>query len=207
MKKSALAALAAVIALGIASCSPKTNGTSEEKTQNDSTRVTTVDLGEGFEAQTNIRYIDQDKLMEEYHLGKDLHDLMVKNESEIQNYYTHKQNEIQKFASEMENKYRNGGYLSEVSLNADQQKLQKMQQDAEAGMAQRQQNYKLQVEEMTYNINTNIRNFIVDYNKTHHYDAILLMSSGIYFNPELDITEDVVKGLNEIYNQYHEKAE
>lgn len=208
MKKTAFAALATVVMFGVASCSPKTSEASKDDNQNDSVaKAAVVDMGEGFESKTNIRYIDQDRLMEEYHLGKDLHDLMVKNESEIQNYYNHKQAEIQKFGSEMENKYRNGGYLSEQSLKNDQQKLQKMQQDAEAGMAQRQQNYKLQVEEMSYNINTNIKNYIVEYNKTHHYDAILWMSAGVYFNPELDITNDIVEGLNKIYNQYHQDGD
>ena len=46
-----------------------------------------------------------------------------------------------------------------------------------------------------------IHNFLVDYNAEHRYDAILLRAAGIYFNPALDITDEVIKGLNARYKQ------
>lgn len=206
MKKTAFAALAIALTMGMAACSDKTESTSESTaTAADSIqKPEAVDPGEGFTPTTNIRYIDQARLMDEYNLGKDLQEIVVHNESDIQRYYNSKQAEIQKLASEMETKYRNGGYLSEQSLKIDQQKLQKLQEEAEAGMNQKQQLYRQQVEELTYNINTNVQKFLVEYNKEHHYDAILYMSAGAYFNPELDITTEVIEGLNKIYNKYHE---
>ena len=41
--------------------------------------------------------------------------------------------------------------------------------------------------------------FINEYNLTRKYDAIIYKSAGIVFNPALDITNDIVSGLNARY--------
>ena len=43
------------------------------------------------------------------------------------------------------------------------------------------------------------------YNSTRGYDAILLKQAGLYFNPALDITDEIVKGLNSRYTRVEEK--
>lgn len=206
MKKFALAALAFALMTGLSACKDKNNEETAEVAQNDTVpQVFTADFGEGFSSSINIRYIDQTKLSSEYNLAKDLQDLIVKNESELQRYHQAKMNEIQTLASQIEEKYRNNGYMTQVSFEQDQKKLQQLQQSAEAGMAKKQQEYQQQVEQMTYNIQVNLQNFLIEYNKEHHYDAILYQSAGAYFNPALDITDEVVEGLNKIYNQYREE--
>ena len=50
-------------------------------------------------------------------------------------------------------------------------------------------------------LHDSINSFINDYNAKHGYDAILLRSSGLYFNPALDITSEVVAGLNARYTK------
>ena len=44
-----------------------------------------------------------------------------------------------------------------------------------------------------------IESFIKEFNKTKGYDAILYKAAGVYFNPALDITDEVIKGLNARY--------
>lgn len=207
MKKTALAALAIAFCavVGATSCS-KNNNDKEQTAELTDSVAPRVDPGEGFAPTTNIRYIDRQRLMQEYNLGKDLQEVIVRNESELQHYHQTRLAEIQKFAQSMEEKYRNNGYLSQISMEQDQQKLQKMQADAEAGMAKKQQAYQQQVEELTYNINVNVQKFLVDYNKEHHFDAILYQDAGAYFNPDLDITTEIIEGLNKVYNQYHEES-
>lgn len=208
MKKIVFAALAVAVVFGMSSCGDKKATDKANESENaDSVAVTpavTTDFGEGFTPTINVRYLDQTRFMQEYNLAKDLHDLIVKNESDLQQYQQNRMAEIQKFATEVETKYRNGGYLSQTSLEADQKKLQQMQANAEAGFAKKQQEYQQQVEQQTYNIQVNLQNFLIEYNKEHHYDAILYQSAGAYFNPSLDITDEIVEGLNKIYNQYHE---
>lgn len=206
MKKTALATLAFALMLGVNSCSQKeTSETTENTTSTDSiVERPRADQGESFAPTTNIRYIDLDKISQEYNLAKDFHETMIRNESDLQLYHQNKSNEIQKLANQIDEKARNNGYLSQQSYEADLRKLQQLQANAEQGMAQKQKEYQQQLEEQTYNIQLNLQNFLVEYNKEHHYDAILYHSAGAYFNPALDITDEVVAGLNKIYNQYHD---
>ena len=53
-------------------------------------------------------------------------------------------------------------------------------------------------------LNDSIEAFIKEYNKTRGYDAILYKAVGVYFNPALDITDEVIKGLNARYNKVAE---
>ena len=50
-------------------------------------------------------------------------------------------------------------------------------------------------------INDSINAFIETYNKTRGYDAILFKAATLYINPQLDITDEVVEGLNARYNK------
>ena len=46
-----------------------------------------------------------------------------------------------------------------------------------------------------------IEAFIKDYNRKKGYDAILFKAAGVYFNPALDITSEIIEGLNARYNK------
>ena len=50
-------------------------------------------------------------------------------------------------------------------------------------------------------MNDSIEAFIKEYNKTRGYDAILFKAATLYINPALDITNEVVEGLNARYNK------
>ncbi len=51
-----------------------------------------------------------------------------------------------------------------------------------------------------------VNNFLAEYNKTRHYDAILLFAPGEHFNPALDITNDIIEGLNARYKKSNPTA-
>ena len=46
-----------------------------------------------------------------------------------------------------------------------------------------------------------IHNFLADYNKERNFTLILPRTVVLNTNPQLDITNDVVMGLNERYNK------
>jgi outer membrane protein len=50
-------------------------------------------------------------------------------------------------------------------------------------------------------VNDSIQKFIEVYNAQHGYDAILLKAATLYIDPALDITDEVVEGLNARYNK------
>lgn len=149
----------------------------------------------------NIRYIDSDSLMTHYNLAKDFQEASMRAVSKIESARQAKANEIQKFAAAIEQKARSNGYLSEASYNADMQKLQKMQQDAENYLANLSRNTENELGQQQLQLNDSIENYIKIYNASKGYDAILFKAAGVYFNPSLDITRDIINGLNARYNK------
>lgn len=149
----------------------------------------------------NIRYIDGDSVTAHYNLAKDFKEASIRAFSKIENIRQAKAAEIQKFASQVEQKARSNGYLSEASYNADMQKLQKMQADAENYLGNLSRNTETELGTQQIQLNDSVEAFIRDYNKTKGYDAILFKAAGVYFNPALDITNEVIEGLNARYNK------
>ena len=205
MKKTAFAAIAlAFLTLTATSCGGDKNQTPEaQKEANETTQTTAtpVDPGDKFTAKTNIRYIDMDTLLTKYNLAKDVEDFVRQTTSNLEQQQRYRASEIQKFASQIEDKQRSGGYLTEESFNADMQKYQKMQYDAQNALAALQSKADEELYVQNRQLMDSIQTFLVDYNKKYHYDAILMKSAGLYFNPSLDITQEVVEGLNARYNK------
>ncbi len=197
MKKLALVAkslllMAAVVA---ASCS------------NNQAKNATANIAESNDSipSLNIRYVDGDSIAMNYNLAKDLSELQLRAMNKIENAQRSKAQEIQKFGAQIEQKMRSNGYLSEASYNADVQKLNKMQQDAETYLANLQRNAQQDLIQQQIQLNDSIQSFINDYNAEKGYDAIILRSAGLYFNPALDITAEVIEGLNARYNKVEDK--
>lgn len=179
----------------VASCSGEKKENSEVATE--SSAATTTML--------NIRYIDKDSLIRNYNLAKDLNEAMLREQTNYENAARQKSTEIQKFASTIENKYKNNGYLTEASFNADQQKLQKMQQDAQNYMANLERAIQDVMLQNNIQLNDSVDNFIKAYNKEKGYEIIFSKDATIFIDPKYDITEEVIKGLNERYNKVETK--
>ena len=112
--------------------------------------------------------------------------------------------EIQRFGAQIEEKMRSNGYLSEASYNADVAKFQKMQQDAQNYLANLQRNTEQELAQQQAQLQDSLTSFIKEYNAKKGYDAILFKAAGVYFNPALDITNEVIEGLNARYNKVSE---
>lgn len=203
MKKTALAAIAtAFLTITITACSGNDNQATDPNNQTtEEKQPATVDPGDKFESRTNIRYIDMDTLLTKYNLAKDVDDFIRQTTSNLEQQQRYRASEIQKFASQIEEKQRTGGYLTEESFNADMQKYQKMQYDAQNALSALQSKADEELYEQNRQLMDSIQTFLVQYNKNYHYDAILMKASGLYFNPSLDITDEVVEGLNARYNK------
>lgn len=204
MKKLALAAAVLVVALSFGSCSSSEENKEGAKTE---TAKAPVAKGESFAPTTNIRYYNMDSVMANYDLVKTYNETNLRATRELENAMQSRQGELQRLAANIQQKVQSNGYLSEASYNADMAELNKKQQAAEnylGGLQARAQQEALrQQDEFLDSINS----FLVAYNKDKHYDAILLYSPGQYFNPALDITKDVIEGLNARYKKTAAKKE
>lgn len=194
MKKTALYAFTLFLAASLGSCAGNT-------TADNNTATAPAAASESATATINIRYVDGDSIMANYNFAKDVQEFILKTHSKIDAAQQQRGTEIQRFAAQIEEKGRNNGYLSQESYNADMTRLQKMQQDAEAAIGSMQRSAAVELDAQQQQLNDSIENFIKEYNKSKGYDAILFKASGIYFNPDLDITNEVIEGLNKRYNK------
>lgn len=156
-------------------------------------------------ALLNIRYIDADSVSAHYNLAKDFKEISIRSISKLENATQSRQSEINRFGAQIEDKMRSNGYLSEASYNADVAKLQKMQQDAQNYLMNLQRTTEQEMAEQQQQLNDSIESFIKAYNAQKGYDAILYKAAGVYFNPSLDITAEIIEGLNARYNKVNQK--
>lgn len=152
-------------------------------------------------ATVNIRYIDADSISANYTLAKEFQEITLSTLSKIESTEQARGAEIQKLMQQIDHKSRNNGYLSQESYEADMASLSKKQQDAQNVLGNMQRRAQQEMAQRQIELNDSLESFIKDYNKEKGYDAILYKAAGVYFNPALDITDEVIKGLNERYEK------
>ena len=108
--------------------------------------------------------------------------------------------QIINFENSMKQKYQNNQY-NEATYNADMQRLQQLQQNAQNELAKLQESSANQMQQSQKQLNDSIENFLKDYSMKNHYDIILTKKAGFYMNNNLDITDDVIEGLNKRYTR------
>lgn len=196
MKKTAYAA-AALAAVMISACSGNEKKADAEKTEKKTVKVES----ESFEPTTNIRYYNMDSVMANYELVKTFNEANLRTMTELQNAQRSREGELNRLAASIQQKMQNNGYLSEASYNADVAELNKKQQAAQNYLGSLQQRAQEDALRQQEEFIDSLNNFLAEYNKTRHYDAILLYSPGELFNPALDITNDIIEGLNAKYKK------
>lgn len=155
--------------------------------------------------QLVVRYVDEDSLMANYNLAKDINEAMLRRQNQYDAAQQQRGDQINRFAAQMEQKYKNNGYLDEAGFNADQSKLQKMQNDAQKYLAGLQQSIQNEVNQNTQQLSDSITNFMTEYAKQKGYSMIIRKPATFYIDPKLDVTDDVIKGLNKRYNKVETK--
>ena len=182
-----LALFAAVALVMVTSCNdkpaeaPKTTGTAIENLK--------------------IRYIDEDSIMANYNLAKDINEAMLRRQNQFDAAQKQRGNEISKFGNAMQQKYQNNQYLTEEAFNADQAKLQKMQADAENYLASLQRSIQNELDQSQIQLLDSIDNFMKDYAKKKGFDMVLRKSATLFIDEKYDVTKEVIEGLNKRYNK------
>lgn len=182
------------LCLGAASCSSE----SKNATPAASAKAEAAKSGTGL---PNYRYVDLDSVLSKYNLAKDYNEEMLRMQTNMESEVKRHENSIQSFASSMQKKMQNNGYLSEESYKADQDKINNMQANAQRSVATLQSNFENAAMTAQKTVNDSIQAFIQEYNAKKGYDAIFFKGATLLINPALDITDEVVEGLNARYNK------
>lgn len=149
----------------------------------------------------NYRYVDLDTVLAKYALAKDYNEEMMRMQSSMESTMRTHEKRLQSQAAVMQNKMNNNGYLTRESYEQDQNSLNSMQAEAQKQAATLQSNFEQQALQAQKNVNDSINAFIEEYNKSRGYDAIFFKAATLYINPALDVTDEVVEGLNARYNK------
>lgn len=194
MKKNLLTIFSIFCLILSTACSEKKAETKADQMKPAKTAAAKQDL-------PNYRYVDIDTVLSKYKLAVEYSEAMLEMQNKLENEAKRHENSIKAFANSMQNKYQNNQYTSEQAFNADQTKLQQMQNNASASMEKMQRSNLEAAAAADKTVQDSIHSFINRYNSKHHYDAILMKAATLYIDPALDITEEVIEGLNAGYTK------
>ena len=191
--KNTLSILAALVAASLffASCNTNAAAPAQQSAQ----------AGETASAGS-IVYIQMDSLINQYDMFNDLKSEIEAKVQAIDDDLRKKGNQLEKSVQDFQNKL-NKGLLTRSQAETQQQALIEREQSLRNLTAQKQMEMQEEEAVMVRKVMDAIQTYLAEYNKTHNYALILTTSAStntvIVGNPSLDITNDVLAGLNAEY--------
>ena len=151
---------------------------------------------------SKIVYVNTDVLNENYQYVKDLSDVAKSNLQSLETAYKKKAAEFQNVYSDFQQKA-SQGLLSENQQKAAQEELEKRKAELEQ-MEGKQQQLMDQMQRENEKVFKAIMDYIKEYNKNSQYNYVLaysdkIVGSVLLANDSLDITNEIVAGLNAQY--------
>lgn len=154
-----------------------------------------------------IAYVNTDTLMAKYQYAIDLQDEIQKYQSAKESNY---KQQMEKFQSDYQNYLKTG---ADLTLSQQKSKEEELKKRAEK-LQSLEGEYAVQIQQKTLaeseKMTRAVYNFIREYNKDNQqFDLILARSFSqspiLYGNPGMDITNEIIEGLNKDYAKSKEK--
>lgn len=184
--------LAVAVAAVICSCNANSNTGTAQPADNAAASV----------PQGSIVYIQLDSLVSQYDMFNDLRSELESKAQAIQDDLTKKGRSFESAAKDFETKIAKG-LLTRSQAEEQQQRLVERQQNLQNLSQQKQMEMAEEEAVMMRKVMDAIQTFIDKYNKEKGYALILTTSAAsttvITGDPSLNITQDVLNGLNEEY--------
>ena len=194
MKKIALILSAAAFVLAAVSCN------------NAKTTETAADGATASEgpAAGAIVYFNLDRILEEYDMANDLRSVVETKVGSIQQEINRRGSKLEKDVKSFQDKI-DKGLLTRSVAEVQGQKLQEQQNNFQQYAAQKQQEMAEEQQVMLNQIADAIKTWLDEYNAEKKY-AMIISTQGAVLpapvataDPELDITDDILEGLNAAY--------
>ena len=152
-------------------------------------------------AQGDIVYVDLDRILMEYDMANDLRSVVETKVQNIQAEVNRRGKKLENDVMDFQNKI-DKGLMTRSVAEVQGQKLQQQEADFNNYAAQKQQEIQEEQMVMMNQLGDAIQTYLAKYNEEKKYAMILTNSGGapvITADPALDITDDVLAGLNEEY--------
>ena len=160
--------------------------------------------GEAVEASASkgdIVYVDLDRILMEYDMANDLRSVVETKVQNIEAEVTRRGKKLENDVIEFQNKI-DKGLMTRSVAEAQSQKLQQQEAEFNNYAAQKQQEINEEQVVMMNQLADAIQTYLAKYNEEKQYAMILTNSGGspvITADVALNITDDVLAGLNEEY--------
>ena len=194
MKKIAFILSAAAFMLAAVSC----NNAKTAEATNDG-----ADSNNGPAAGA-IVYFNLDRVLEEYDMANDLRSVVETKVGSIQQEINRRGNKLEKDVKAFQDKI-DKGLLTRSVAEVQGQKLQEQQNNFQQYAAQKQQEMAEEQQVMLNQIADAIKTYLDEYNAEKKYAMIISTQGSVLpapvacADPELDITDDILEGLNAAY--------
>ncbi len=187
---SALVGVAAVLA----SCSGNTDTKSTKK-------ATTVvaQPGTASTAESRIAYVDIDSLETHYVYFKDKKADFARRQEAMESELQRSAAQLQSEVAAYQKKGQNGGFASQTEVEAAGRRLQQMEQSLATRREALANTLLKDQDAFNKEIQKRLDDFLEGYVKDKPYDYVLSYSKNgsiLYANKALDITQDVIEGMN-----------
>ena len=149
----------------------------------------------------DIVYVDLDRILTEYDMANDLRSVVETKVQNIQAEVNRRGKKLENDVIEFQNKI-DKGLMTRSVAEVQGQKLQQQEVEFNNYAAQKQQEIQEEQVVMMNQLGDAIQTFINKYNEQKQYAMILTNSGGspvLTADAALDITDDVLAGLNEEY--------
>lgn len=156
--------------------------------------VATSDAG-----SLKIAYVKADSVIRNYDLAQELHDEFTKKQEAYNSEYGSKRQSFEREAAAFQEKLQRGGFLTEQRavqerdrLMSKEQEIMQLDQELSQKLAEIQS-------ENNEQILDSLMSYLEQYNKTKNYDYILSGGEVLVGKDSYNITDEVLKALNERY--------
>ena len=189
MKKYMFLAAAAMVAL--ASCNNESPKMDEKPAAAEA----------GQEGGIKIAYVEVDSLMTQYTFAKDYSVTLQKKSNNARNTLNQKGSALQAAAANFQQKLNNNGFQSREQAASQQAAIERQQRDLQELQARLENELASETAKFNEALRDSLQNFLKDYNKDKKYDLILSKAGDniLTADKKLDITQDVINGLNKRY--------
>jgi outer membrane protein len=162
-------------------------------TVNESTEAPTFNQG------LKIAYVDVDSLLSAYLFYQDLAEQMLKKEENSRLLLTEEAEKLQKDVEDFNRKLQNNVYSSQERVNQEQNRLLKKQQEFEELEAKLSNELMIESNRNAEKVSQAVNAFLKEYNKEKGFNLILSKATIMLADESMDITAEVIAGLNEGY--------
>lgn len=155
----------------------------------------------------NIAYINSDTLLQKYEFSKVAADELESKQVELQAEYENRARGLQ---TEIQNFQRNAQNMTMAQARAIEEDLTKKQQNLLRYQESLTQTLMQEEAKVSNELYDKVADYLRDYGLTNNYQLVLTYQKGsgvLYANDSLNITTQVVDGLNQAYQQEAKSAD